>query len=215
MKTVATMALCITCNKKLRDEIAGSMGANLLILLSAFIALAIIVIILSTLASRRYTFLMENYPRTASLNPVPLFTATLVLGMGIGGFIDGIIMHQVLQWHGMFSNIVPPDTVSSKSINMFWDGIFHLFTLTMVVIGILLLKNIIRKTVDGSSRVLTGGLLAGWGIFNLVEGIINHHILKIHNVREVPDPDPWNFGFLAISTVMVVAGFIISKHQTK
>jgi len=208
-----SISLCITCNKQLRDEITESMFSNLLILLSAFLLLAVIIVILNSVALKHYNFMMENYPRTANLNPVPLFTASIVLGMGIGGFIDGIVMHQILQWHGMLSNIIPPDTVNSKSLNMFWDGIFHVFTLTMVIIGILLLKNLIRRNISGSSRVLTGGILAGWGIFNLVEGTINHHILKIHNVREVQDPDPWNFGFLVISAFMVIIGLLIARDR--
>ena len=26
----------------------------------------------------------------------------------------------------------------------------------------------------------------GWGLFNLVEGIIDHHVLEIHHVRDMP-----------------------------
>jgi uncharacterized membrane protein len=49
-----------------------------------------------------------------------------------------------------------------------------------------------------SSREFTGSLLFGWGFFNSVEGIVNHHVLKLHNVREVADPLLRNIGFLVL-----------------
>ena len=31
----------------------------------------------------------------------PLALPGLLLGLGVGGFIDGIVLHQLLQWHHM------------------------------------------------------------------------------------------------------------------
>lgn len=44
--------------------------------------------------------------------PVPVGLPGIVLGVGLGGFFDGIVLHQVLQWHHMFSSVYPVDTVS-------------------------------------------------------------------------------------------------------
>jgi uncharacterized membrane protein len=47
-----------------------------------------------------------------------------------------------------------------------------------------------------------------------LEGIADHQILKLHNVREVtPDKQAWNLGFLAFSVVLVILGFLISRHK--
>ncbi len=48
------------------------------------------------------------------------------------------------------------------------------------------------------SRMFYGSLLAGWGAFNLIEGVIDHHILQIHHVKESPDHLWWDLGFLAL-----------------
>ncbi len=70
----------------------------------------------------------------------------MVLGNGLGGFIDGILLHQILQWHEMLSNKIEITSVLGKSINMFWDGVFHFFYLIVSFIGILLLwKLLFRK----------------------------------------------------------------------
>jgi hypothetical protein len=42
-----------------------------------------------------------------------------------GGFVDGIVFHQVLQWHNMRSARLPPDNLLDTKIKMFWDGLFH------------------------------------------------------------------------------------------
>ncbi|MCR5862054.1 DUF2243 domain-containing protein [Flavobacterium sp. J372] len=207
---------CITCNKRVQDMIwDGTFYENLLTLFLAFIIIAVIVVVLSYLSGMRHQAFMDNHPMTASYTPVPLTTAAMVLGIGIGGFIDGIVLHQLLQWHQMLTNVLPPDTLEAKSVNMFWDGIFHLFTLIVTLVGIVLLWRLAgRRYIDLSFRMLAGGMLSGWGIFNIVEGTVNHHILKLHNVRDnVADPDIWNYGFLAISVVMFIVGFFISRNK--
>lgn len=210
---------CVTCNSAIREKIFDSMFMpNLLTLFSAFIALAIVVGILAFLFTKRHNNAVEAYPNNKFLNPVPFSTAAIVMGIGIGGFLDGILLHQILQWHEMISNKLPPDNYINKSVNMFWDGIFHLFTLIIVIIGtILFWKLLHRKNIDKSGNILAGGLIAGWGLFNIVEGIIDHHLLKIHNVRELTaNPEIWNYGFLIISIVMVVVGYrLIAKRENR
>ena len=135
----------------------------------------------------------------------------MVLGIGIGGFIDGIVFHQMLQWHEMISNKIPPITLEAKSVNMFWDGIFHAFNLLVVVTGLLLMWKLLKQqNIDKSGNLLFGGLLLGWGLFNIVEGIIDHQLLKLHNVRDVvSNIDLWNYGFLVISVVIIALGYFV------
>jgi uncharacterized membrane protein len=207
---------CVTCNRSTQEAIFDStFYPNLLVMLSAFIAVGIIVIVLSILATRRYKLRAGSYPGQVLLSPVPLATAATVCGIGLGGFIDGIVFHQVLQWHELLSNKIPPVTLEAKSVNMFWDGIFHAFTLVTTFVGILLLWKILpRQNIDRSGKVLAGGLILGWGLFNIVEGIIDHQILKLHNVKEVSaNPEAWNYGFLAASVLFIIIGTIMTKGE--
>ena len=115
----------------------------------------------------------------------------------------------------MISNKIPPVTFIAKSVNMFWDGIFHAFTLIVTMTGIILLWNLLKRSnIDRSGNLLAGGLLAGFGLFNLLEGIADHLILKLHNVREVTsDKQAWNIGFLAFSVVLLIIGLIIARQK--
>lgn len=209
---------CLVCNKKVAEGISQSgIYPNLFIMLLAFIVLGIIVFVLSAISTKRHL------ARIASINgqsiyeksPVPLTTASMVLGIGLGGFIDGIFLHQIFQTHEMLSSKIPSTNYIGKSINMFWDGIFHFFCLIVVLIGILLLWKLMkRKNTENSGRLLSGGLLLGWGLFNIVEGIINHHILKLHNVIEVSEnPNTGNLIFLGVSVVILIAGMMLAYRR--
>ena len=54
--------------------------------------------------------------------------AGILIGIGMGGFVDGIALHQIAQWHNMLSNVVPPHTMETMRVNMTWDGLFHALT---------------------------------------------------------------------------------------
>lgn len=131
--------------------------------------------------------------------PLRALTGPLLLGVGLGAFFDGIVFHQLLQWHNMVSAVVPPADEVSLRANVLADGLFHVgaYLITLLGIAVLWLRAR-RRLLLPSSRELFGSLLLGWGVFNTVEGVVNHHVLKIHNVREVADPLPWNLGFLLI-----------------
>ncbi|WCO66322.1 DUF2243 domain-containing protein [Iamia majanohamensis] len=146
------------------------------------------------------------------------YTVALVsLGLGLGGFVDGIVLHQILQWHHMLTDYgdasFPRSTVSSLEENTFWDGLFHASTWVFVLFGLFLLWRVAMSGYRASFWSVTGLLLAGWGIFNLVEGIVDHHILTVHHVRDdVADPMPWDLGFLAFGLALLVIGLLMHRR---
>ncbi|SHL03362.1 Uncharacterized membrane protein [Pseudonocardia thermophila] len=149
-----------------------------------------------------------------------------ILGVGLGGFVDGIVLHQVLQWHHMLTSTdtdnigveyYPADTVAGLRMNTVWDGLFHTFTWLSVLIGLGLLYSRMSASPGRvwSSRVLWGWMLVGWGLFNLVEGVIDHHILGIHHVRSGPDQLWWDLGFLALGAALVVVGWLLQRSSRR
>lgn len=215
--TVPSFA-CPFCNKQIRQGIYDSQFyPNLFLMLSAFIVLAAIVIILAIVTARQHRNRTRSNPSRQVLSPVPLTTASVVLGIGLGGFVDGIVLHQLLQVHEMLSNKIVATNYVGKSVNMFWDGVFHLFCLGVVITGIILLwKLMLRNDFDRSGTLFAAGLLWGWGIFNLVEGIIDHQLLKLHNVIEYADNhDIGNYAFLGVSVILFLAGWSLARSENK
>ncbi|MEV4759302.1 DUF2243 domain-containing protein [Micromonospora sp. NPDC049559] len=146
----------------------------------------------------------------------------IILGVGLGGFVDGILLHQVLQWHHLLSSTgsdnvgirrYPTDTVPGLRINTLWDGIFHVVTWVAVLGGLALLA---ARVTDGRarlvrSRALWGWALVGWGLFNLVEGVLDHHVLGIHHVHGGPWQLWWDIGFLLLGVVLLAVGLLLAR----
>src|SRR5688500_4409432 len=106
----------------------------------------------------------------------------------------------------------PRSGVRSLETNTLWDGLFHAATWVAVLVGVLLLRRALAEGDREPARGLVGLMLVGWGAFNLVEGVIDHHILTIHHVRDdVSDPLWWDVGFLALSVVLVVVGVLLRR----
>ena len=140
----------------------------------------------------------------------------LLLGLGFGGFLDGIVMHQVLQWHHLLTDTDgnPMTTVEGLEANTMADGFFHLATWVLVVAGVTLTIDDWRHRRSAPPwGAQAGRVLAGWGIFNLVEGVIDHQLLGLHHVRDdLGGPLSWDLGFLVLGAVLVVAGLILERR---
>jgi uncharacterized membrane protein len=144
-------------------------------------------------------------------------TAGILFGLGLGGFFDGIVLHQILQWHHMLTNAgYPPDSVENLKINTFWDGLFHASTYIFTGVGLYVLWRYSRRNhIRWSGKLLPGSFVMGFGIFNLVEGIIDHHLLGIHHVNETVPSEQWIFwdiGFLVWGAFMFMGGWMLLKR---
>jgi uncharacterized membrane protein len=138
-----------------------------------------------------------------------------VLGLGLGGFVDGIVLHQVLQWHHLLTDAGEPmDTVAGLEANTLADGIFHMATWLLVVAATaMMLRAWQRRQLAPPWRMHIGLALAGWGVFNLVEGLIDHQILGLHHVRDdLGGPLGWDLGFLALGALLVAGGMALARR---
>jgi uncharacterized membrane protein len=133
----------------------------------------------------------------------------------LGGFVDGFLLHQILHWHNMGSAKVPPVTLEAIERNMRWDGMFHAVAWVLTLAGVYLLARDGRRGLTlPDPKTLTGQLILGWGIFNLVEGLMDHVILGIHHVRDLPVYVPaydWAFllvgglGFMLLGEIVILS----------
>jgi len=143
-------------------------------------------------------------------NARPLILAGIILGLGQGGFFDGIVFHQLLQWHHMFSSVKTDMTVSGMELNTLGDGLFHLFDWLLTLLGLGLLWRAGRDRSNAwSGKILFGSLLLGAGLFNLVEGIIDHHLLGIHHLKPGIHQGLWDLGFLASGVLLIGIGLVL------
>jgi uncharacterized membrane protein len=137
-----------------------------------------------------------------------------MLGIGMGGFADGIALHQILQVHNMLSGVRPKVTLIDAEVNMFWDGLFHAFTWVMTLAGLIELWRAGRpRGAYWSGTALAGSMILGWGLFNLVEGIVDHFVLGVHHVVERLGLSIFDWAFVSfggIGLILVGAAMIRS-----
>jgi uncharacterized membrane protein len=153
-----------------------------------------------------------EHARNAPPRLGPLVGAGLVLGTGLGGFVDGILLHQIFQWHNMLSSVVAPVTLVTMKYNMIWDGLFHALTWLCTAAGVWMLFRAGRRAdAAWSGRVLGGAMLAGWGLFNVVEGLVDHQLLGLHHVHPGQDQLGWDLGFLGSGLVFIGIGVALVR----
>ena len=95
--------------------------------------------------------------------------AGMLLGIGLGGFVDGIVLHQIAQWHQMLSAALPPETMDAMKRNMAADGWFHAAVWIATLAGVLVLWSAVRG--PGALRDLPQQVPAYDWIFLLAGGI--------------------------------------------
>lgn len=149
------------------------------------------------------------------LNSRILIVAGILLGLGQAGFFDGIVFHQLLQWHHMFTNIKTSNTVAGLELNTLGDGLFHLVDWLFTIAGIITLWIGVKREVLLYTSTLIGSFCIGAGLFNITEGIISHHILQIHHVKPGMHQLAWDLGFIGAGILsLVIGGLILPRSNT-
>ena len=106
-----------------------------------------------------------------------LWPAVLV-GIGLAGSLDEIVLHQVLRWHHFYDR-------GSQAAGLIADGIFHLGSTAALGIGLVLLVQR-WPTARGPLRQAAAGILLGAGGFNLYDAIVQHKLLGSPGHRRGP-----------------------------
>jgi uncharacterized membrane protein len=138
----------------------------------------------------------------------PIAPAGALLGAGLGGLLQGILVTGMLGRH----HLVAGSSAAVRTADALELGVAWLLT----VAGVLLAYRAARsRLVPWSARILGGTLLFGWGAFNLVEGVIAHHVLGIHHVSAGAGGGAWDFAFLALAATLATAGWSLTRGPVR
>jgi uncharacterized membrane protein len=156
----------------------------------------------------------------AAVPPLPPSNISgLLYGLGLGGFVDGIVLHQILQWHHMVSHVEdhPVTTVAGLEANTLADGFFHLATWALVLAASVTTLVAWRQgRLPPNWSFHFGLVLTGWGVFNVVEGIVDHHVLGVHHVRDdLGAPLGWDLAFLVFGLLLIVGGRMLHQRGVR
>ncbi len=149
---------------------------------------------------------MADTLRAAAASPRLLATAGFLLGFGLGGFFDGILLHQLLQWHHLLSGL-QAEPWPDLRMQILADGLFHALMYLIAVAGLLVLWRA-RAALDaaGTGRRLLSSALAGFGAWHVVDAVVSHWLTGIHRIRmDEPNPLFWDLLWLVLFGLLPLA----------
>jgi uncharacterized membrane protein len=136
-----------------------------------------------------------------------------VLGFALGGFFDGILLHQILQWHHLLSLVPGMDDLRTLVL---WDGYFHLLMYAIAFAGLWGLWRAYRRGAPAAPPLaLVAALLLGFGIWNVVDSAVAHWIVELHHIRlDTANVLAWDVAWLAVFGLLPVAGWALLRRRT-
>lgn len=132
------------------------------------------------------------------------FTGSLLLGIGTIGMIDGIVFHQLLQWHSIYM-------YTDRFNQIVSDGLFHLLVTIIIFIGAVILWKSDPSDSRNNTFAFLSGLFLGAGLFNFIEGILNHHILQIHHVKPGPNQIFYDILYDISGIIIIMIGLFLKR----
>jgi uncharacterized membrane protein len=142
--------------------------------------------------------------------------AGFLLGFAMGGFFDGILLHQILQWHHLLSLVDSP-LVADMRTQIIADGVFHALMYVIAAIALWMLLRA-RQELAGphAARRLLANALIGFGAWNMADAILFHWIFQLHRIRIDSDvPLAWDLTWFAVfGLAFVIAGGFLRQRES-
>lgn len=127
--------------------------------------------------------------------------AGILMGLGIAAFVDEVVFHQILHWHHFYDK-------STTNIGLVSDGLFHAFSWFATIGSSFLIADLNRRHAFWRKRWIAG-ILLGAGGFQLYDGIIQHKLMRLHQIRYGVDITPYDMTWNIIAIIMIVIGSIL------
>jgi uncharacterized membrane protein len=121
--------------------------------------------------------------------------------------VDEIVFHQVLAWHHFYDQATP-------AISLLSDGLLHAGELVALVAGFFLVSDLRHRGALAPAWALAGVFL-GAGGFQLFDGLINHKVLRLHQVRYGVELLPYDVIWNAFGALLLVAGVLLWQRARR
>ena len=132
----------------------------------------------------------------------------------LGGFFDGILLHQILQWHHLLSGL-SGEPFRDIRLQIFADGMFHGVMYVVAATGLWLLWRARQEfSAAGADRILFADMLIGFGAWHILDGIVSHWLIGIHRIRmDSANPLAWDLvWFFAFGMAPLLLGWLVRRH---
>jgi uncharacterized membrane protein len=140
---------------------------------------------------------LEQHAKAASRGA--LAGPGFLTGLALGGFFDGIVLHQILQWHHLLSGIKAAPLADLR-LQILADGLFHAVMYAIGAVGVAMLwTRRARLAQPRAGRHLASWVLAGFGGWHVIDAVLSHWLIGLHRIRQdAAQPLLWDLGWLAV-----------------
>lgn len=133
-----------------------------------------------------------------------LVWSTVLMGFGIMAGIDEIVFHQLLQWHHFYDR-------STSDVGLLSDGLLHGAELVIIVAGFFLFRDVLSQHPINQVRAW-GGFFLGAGGFQVFDGIVDHKILNLHEIRYNVETLPYDLIWNGFGVLLIIAGLVLLRR---
>ena len=133
--------------------------------------------------------------------------AAVLLGVGTMAALDEIVFHQLLRWHNFYDLATPVVGIIS-------DGFLHAGSLLALVAGVFVVADLGRSGALATAWLWAGAFL-GAGGFQLFDGVVDHKVLRVHQVRYNVDLLPYDLAWNAAGLVLLAVGVVLMRRARR
>jgi uncharacterized membrane protein len=131
----------------------------------------------------------------------------VLIGVGVAAFLDETVFHQLLHWHHFYDK-------STADIGLVSDGFFHAGGWLAIVAGLFLFADLQRRQAASRTRLWGGGFL-GWGVFQLYDGLIQHKVFGLHQIRYHVDVLPYDVVWNVAGAIGALIGLFLLRRAAR
>jgi uncharacterized membrane protein len=121
-----------------------------------------------------------------------------MLGVGVMAALDVVVFHLLLGWHHFYDRSTP-------AVGLLSDGLLQTGYLVVLVAGAFRLADA-RRAGTLARRSAVAGFVTGLGAFQLFDGVVDHKLLRVHQVRYGVDLLPYDVAWIGASVLLLVVG---------
>jgi uncharacterized membrane protein len=130
-----------------------------------------------------------------------LVLAGLLLGVGTVAMVDEVVFHQLLHWHHFYDR-------STTAAGLVSDGLFHAFSWFATVASLFLVGGVLRERAFWAAA-FGAGWLTGAGLFQLYDGLVQHKLLGLHQIRYGVELAPYDVVWNVAAGLLLAGGVFL------
>lgn len=146
-------------------------------------------------------------PSAGRVRPGRSLAVCALIGVAVMAAVDEIVFHQILHWHHFYDHSTP-------GIGLLSDGLLHTAELLALAAGFFLYADLRRRHALAPAHAWAGFFL-GLGVFQLFDGIVDHKLLRLHQIRYGVDVTPYDWAWNIAGLALLLIGISLTVRARR